>query len=274
MNTRIIVKLDVKPPYVVKPVHFEGLRKMGNPSELAKKYYDQGADELFYIDIVSSLYQREILFNEIEQVANNLFIPFASGGGVKNIDDFSKMLHIGADKVVINTYAVQENPSIINKAAEIFGSQAVVVNIEAKRWDQSLECYTDCGRIQSGKDVLEWVKEVESRGAGEILLQSVDMDGRCRGYDIELAKEVVDLEPLIDKWKSFGFDVSEVNGHDIKQLRKNIFKFNKNKTKKPSVTICHTIKGKGFHFAENNPHWHHKNSFTEEEVDELNNCLR
>jgi cyclase len=193
MTVRIIAKLDVKPPYVVKPVHFEGFRKMGYPSELAKKYYDQGADELFYIDIVSSLYQREILFNEIERAANKLFIPFAAGGGVKSIDDFSKMFHMGADKVVINTYAIQENPDIIDQAAKIFGSQAVVVNIEAKRWENYWECYTDCGRIQSQKDVSDWVSEVERRGAGEILLQSVDMDGRRRGFDIELASKIVDL---------------------------------------------------------------------------------
>jgi imidazole glycerol-phosphate synthase subunit HisF len=191
MNTRIIAKLDVKPPYVVKPVHFEGLRKMGKPSELAKKYYDQGADELFYIDIVSSLYQRKILSEGISETASELLIPFAVGGGVNSIDDFSKMFHMGADKVVINTYAVQQDPNIINKAAAVFGSQAVVVNIEAKKWHQNWECYTDCGRIQSGKDVMEWVKEVEQRGAGEILLQSVDTDGRRRGFDIELSKEVV-----------------------------------------------------------------------------------
>ncbi len=193
MTVRIIAKLDVKPPYVVKPVHFEGLRKMGIPSELAKKYYDQGADELFYIDIVSSLYQRDILFDEIEEVANELFIPFAAGGGVNSIDDFSKMFRMGADKVVINTYAVQEDPDIINQAAEIFGNQAVVVNIEAKKWHNHWECYTDCGRIRSQRDVLEWAQEVAQRGAGEILLQSVDADGRCRGFDIELAEKVVNL---------------------------------------------------------------------------------
>ena len=193
MTVRIIAKLDVKPPYVVKPVHFEGLRKMGDPSELAKKYYNQGADELFYIDIVSSLYRREILFDGIEKVANELFIPFAAGGGVKSIDDFSKMFHMGADKVVINTYAIQKDPSIIDEAAKIFGSQAVVVNIEAKRWQEQWECYTDCGRIQSQKDVSEWASEVEQRGAGEILLQSVDADGRCRGFDIELASKIVNL---------------------------------------------------------------------------------
>lgn len=192
MRTRIIAKLDVKPPYVVKPVHFEGLRKVGKPMDLAKKYYDQGADEVMYIDIVASLYQREILIDEIEQAANELFIPFGVGGGVKTINDFSKLFHAGADKVVLNTYAIQENPDIINQAAEIFGNQAVVVNIEAKRWNDWWECYSDCGRIQSGKNVLEWVKEVEQRGAGEILLQSVDHDGRQRGFDLELAKCVVE----------------------------------------------------------------------------------
>lgn len=192
MRTRIIAKLDAKPPFVVKPVHFEGLRKIGTTSELAKKYYDQGADEVMYIDIVASLYQREILFDEIEKTANELFIPFGVGGGIKTVEDFSKLFHIGADKVIINTHAVHGNPDIINQAAEIFGNQAVVVNIEAKRWDNWWECYTDCGRIQSGKNVLEWVKEVEQRGAGEILLQSVDHDGRRRGFDIELAKRVVD----------------------------------------------------------------------------------
>ncbi|DAB37594.1 MAG: imidazole glycerol phosphate synthase subunit HisF [Sulfuricurvum sp. GWF2_44_89] len=192
MRTRIIAKLDVKPPFVVKPVHFEGLRKIGLPANLAKKYYEQGADEVMYIDIVASLYQREILFSEIEQTANELFIPFGVGGGVKTIDDFSRLFHAGADKVVINTYAVQENPNIINQAAEIFGNQAIVVNIEAKRWDNGWECYTDCGRIQSGKDVIAWAKEVEQRGAGEILLQSVDYDGRQRGFDLELAKCVVE----------------------------------------------------------------------------------
>jgi cyclase len=193
MTVRIIAKLDVKPPYVVKPIHFEGLRKIGDPSDLAMKYYKQGADELFYIDIVSSLFQRQILFNEIEQVANKLFIPFAVGGGVRSIDDFSKMFHVGADKVVINTHAVQKDPSIIDQAAKIFGSQAVVVNIEAKRWSDTWECFTDCGRIQTQKNVLSWVSEVEQRGAGEILLQSVDKDGRCRGFDLELASEVVSL---------------------------------------------------------------------------------
>ena len=195
MRTRIIAKLDVKPPYVVKPVHFEALRKIDSPVNLAKKYYEQGADELFYIDIVASLYQRKILNNDIKKTASQLFIPFSVGGGVKTVDDFSKLLHIGADKVIINTHAVQVDPDIINKSAEIFGSQAVVVNIEAKKWDSYWECFTDCGRIQSSKNVLDWVLEVERRGAGEILLQSVDTDGKQKGFDIELAKVVI---PSVD----------------------------------------------------------------------------
>ena len=190
MRTRIIAKLDVKPPYVVKPIHFEGLRKIGITSELAKKYYKQGADEIMYIDIVSSLYQRDIVFNEIEKTANELFIPFGVGGAIRSLEDISKLFHIGADKVVINTYAVQENPEIINKAAEIFGNQAIVINIEAKKWGAHWECYTDCGRIRSGRDVLEWAKEVESRGAGEILLTSMDCDGTKDGFDLELTRTI------------------------------------------------------------------------------------
>ncbi len=192
MQTRIIAKLDVKPPYVVKPVHFEGLRKVGEPSDLAKKYYDQGADEIMYVDIVSSLYQREIIFGDIEKTANELFIPFGVGGAVRSVKDISKLFHIGADKVAINTHVVQEDATLINRAAEIFGNQAIVVNIEAKKWDNYWECYTDCGRIQSGKDVIEWAKEIEERGAGEIFLQSVDKDGRKRGFDLELCKKVVE----------------------------------------------------------------------------------
>ena len=192
MSTRIIAKLDVKPPCVVKPVHFEGLRKMGLPNALAKKYYQQGADEIFYIDIVASLYQREILLDQVVQSCSDIFVPFAVGGGVKTIQDFADLFHHGADKVAINTHAIQQNPNLIDEAAKTFGSQAVVVNIEAKQWQGWYECYTDCGRIQSGKSVLDCVKEVEQRGAGEILLQSVDKDGCKHGYDIKLAKQVVD----------------------------------------------------------------------------------
>lgn len=192
MKIRIIAKLDVKPPYVIKPIHFEGLRKIGLPADLAKKYYEQGADEVIYIDVVASLYQRKILFNEIAKTANELFIPFAVGGGVKKLEDFHGLFKNGADKVAINTFAIQNNPEIINQAAQIFGNQAVIVNIEAKKFDKEYECYTDCGRIRSDKNVIDWAKEAEERGAGEIFLQSVDRDGKQKGFDIYLAKKVID----------------------------------------------------------------------------------
>lgn len=191
MPLRIIARLDVKPPYVVKPVHFEGLRKVGVPADLALKYYNQGADEILYIDIVSSLYQRPILLNQICETSKELYIPFAAGGGVKTIDDFESLLHHGVDKVVINTFALQQDPQIIRNAAEIFGSQAVVVHIQAKKWQGWWECYSDCGRIRSGRDAIAWAKEVEQLGAGEILVSSVDTDGRQRGFDTELISRIV-----------------------------------------------------------------------------------
>lgn len=184
--TRIIAKLDVKPPMTVKPVHFEGLRKIGPPNEIAVKYYLQGADEIFYIDIVASLYRRKILLDEVKSACEGIFVPFAVGGGVKSEEDFSTLFQHGADKVIINTFALQEDPTLISRASRLFGSQSVVVNIEAKKKENTWEAYSDCGRIESGKPVLEWIQEVEERGAGEILLQSVDMDGRQRGFDIDL----------------------------------------------------------------------------------------
>ncbi len=192
MPLRIIARLDVKPPYVVKPVHFEGLRKIGAPTDLALKYYNQGADEILYIDIVSSLYQRPILLDQICDTSKELYIPFAVGGGVKTIGDFEKLLHHGVDKVVINTFALQQDPQIIRNAAEIFGSQAVVVHIVAKKWQDWWECYSDCGRIRSSKDAVKWAKEVEGLGAGEILVSSVDTDGRKRGFDIELISQIAE----------------------------------------------------------------------------------
>ena len=191
--TRIISKLDAKPPNIVKPVHFEGLRKIGCPNDLALKYYHQGADEVFYIDIVASLYQREILFKDVEQACREVFVPFAVGGGVRSIQDFRTLFNKGADKVIINTFALQTDPTIIDEAARLFGSQSVVVNIEAKSKEGSWEAYSDCGRIPSGKLVLDWIKEVENRGAGEVLIQSVDHDGRQKGFDSELIFRATNL---------------------------------------------------------------------------------
>lgn len=192
MPLRIIARLDVKPPYVVKPVHFDGLRKIGSPSELALKYYNQGADEVLYIDIVSSLYQRQILYDLIRDTSDEMYVPFIAGGGVRTISDFENLFHHGADKVIINTFALQQDAQIIRAAAKIFGSQSVVVHIVAKKWPGWWECYSDCGRIRSGKDAVEWAKLVQELGAGEIVVSSVDQDGRMRGFDIELISRIVE----------------------------------------------------------------------------------
>lgn len=193
---RIIAKLDVKPPFVVKPVHFEGLRRIGSPEDIAFKYYLQGADEIMYIDIVASLYKREILYSYIEETAQKIFVPFGVGGGIKSLDDCSKLFHSGADKVLINTHVLQEEPDLINKAVSIFGAQSVAINIEAKRRSKGWECYSDCGRMKSGRSVLDWAEEIQERGAGEIIIQSVDTDGRKKGFDCDLVKQIVDISKI------------------------------------------------------------------------------
>jgi len=165
---------------------------VGKPADMALKYYSQGADEIVYIDIVSSLYRRPLLLDQICETSRDLYIPFAAGGGVKTIDDFENLLHHGVDKVVINTFALQQDSQIIRNAAEIFGSQAVVVHIQAKKWQDWWECYSDCGRIRSGKDSIAWAQEVEQLGAGELLVSSVDTDGRKRGFDTELISRIVE----------------------------------------------------------------------------------
>ena len=193
MKVRIIAKLDVKPPNVVKPVYFEGLKVIDTPENLAEKYYLQSVDEIFYIDIVASLYRREILYDNIKKTSKELFVPLTVGGGIQSIEDCSKLFHSGADKILINTHAINQNEEIINQAAEIFGNQSIVLNIEAKKIGNEWECYTDCGRIPSGRKVIDWVKEAEKRGVGEILLQSVDADGSQKGFDLELAKKIVEV---------------------------------------------------------------------------------
>jgi len=189
--TRIIAKLDVKPPYLVKPIHFEGLRKLGSVKDFARDYYDQGADEIFYLDIVASLFQRNFVCDLFHDATEKVFVPVAAGGGLRSVDDLSTVFHSGADKAVLNTFSLQHDPELIDSAAKAFGSQSVVVNIEAKYLNGEWICYSDCGRIPSNKRVLEWVDEIQSRGAGEILLQSIDKDGKRSGFDLPLIEQVL-----------------------------------------------------------------------------------
>ncbi len=190
-KVRIIARLDVKGPNVIKGVHLECLRVVGKPGELAEKYYEQGADELVYIDIVASLYGRQNLLNIVHQASDKIFIPFTVGGGIRTLHDIREFLKAGADKVAINT-AATKRPELIREAAKMFGSQCIVVSIEAKNVGEHWEAYTDNGREKTGLDVIEWAKKAEALGAGEILLTSIDTEGTKKGFDIELIKKVTD----------------------------------------------------------------------------------
>lgn len=187
---RIIPCLDLKNGRVVKGTNFVGLRDAGDPVEAAKEYDRQGADELVLLDITASSDSRNIMTDIVSRVADSIFIPFTVGGGIRTVDDFTGILRAGADKVSVNSAALK-NPSIISEAAYKFGSQCVVVAMDAKRCgDGRWTLYLNGGRVDTGKDALEWAIEAEKLGAGEILLTSMDCDGVKNGYDLELTRTI------------------------------------------------------------------------------------
>lgn len=189
-NIRVIPKLDIKGPNLVKGIHLEGLRVLGKPEDFAKYYYESGADELIYIDVVASLYGRNSLHDIVAKTAKEIFIPLTVAGGLRTIEDIRSVLRAGADKVSINTAAIN-NPELIREASRVFGSSTITISIEAiKQPNGSYLAYTDNGREYTGVEVLGWAKTVEELGAGEILLTSIDMEGTGRGYDLELTKMV------------------------------------------------------------------------------------
>ena len=186
---RIIPCLDVKNGRVVKGMSFVDLVDAGNPVECAKQYDKQGADELVFLDITASSDGRATTIDMVKEVANTIFIPFTVGGGIRTVEDFNEILRAGADKVSVNSAAIKR-PELINEAAYKFGSQCVVVAIDAKRKGDSWEVYINGGRIPMGIDAIQWAVECEKRGAGEILLTSMDEDGQKKGYDLALTKAV------------------------------------------------------------------------------------
>ena len=189
---RIIPCLDVTAGRVVKGVSFVELRDAGDPVEIAKRYDDQGADELTFLDITASSDDRGIIFRIIEQVAEQVFIPLTVGGGVREVQDVRNLLNAGADKVSINTSAVV-NPQLVADAASRYGSQCIVVAIDAKQTaPNKWEVFTHGGRKATGLDVIEWAKKMQTLGAGEILLTSMDQDGQKRGFDLALTRSVTD----------------------------------------------------------------------------------
>ena len=193
---RIIPRLDIKGPNLVKGVHLEGLRVLGKPEDFAYKYYTEGADELIYIDVVASLYGRQNLLNIVSRAAKEIFIPLTAGGGVRTIEDVRALLRAGADKVVINTMATK-SPSLIKEASKMFGSQCIVVSIEAKSRDNGkYEALTDNGREKTGRDVYDWAREAVDCGAGELLVTSIDQEGTGKGYDLELIRKISQSVPV------------------------------------------------------------------------------
>lgn len=195
-NIRLISRLDIKGPNLIKGIHLEGLRVMGDPQEFARRYYEQGADELLFVDVVASLYGRNSLHDIIERAARDVFVPLTVTGGIRSVDDVRNILRAGADKIGINT-AATKRPELIREVARQFGSQCMVLSIEAKRiapgkW----EVYTDNGREKTGLDVVAWAQQGVELGAGEILLTSVDREGTREGFDTELIAAVARVVPV------------------------------------------------------------------------------
>jgi cyclase len=192
MPLRIIPRLDIKGPNVIKGIHLEGLRVLGAPHAFAQLYESQGADELFYMDAVASLYGRNGLLDIIERTARSIFIPLCVGGGIRTKADIRTALRAGADKVAINTAAIAR-PEFIKEAAEDFGSSTIVVAIETIRQpDGSYLCFTNCGREHTGVEAIAWAQKAASLGAGEIVITSVDREGTGRGYDLDLTRRVAE----------------------------------------------------------------------------------
>ena len=211
-NIRIIPRLDIKGENIIKGIHLEGLRVIGDPQEFATKYYNEGADEILYVDSVASLYGRNNLTEIVKRASSNISIPLCVAGGIRTIDNIKELLFAGADKVAINSAAI-EDPSLITKAAEYFGSQCIVVSIDYKEWpdnkflesrnntvsrgsssvneklNRHYQVYTENGRQQTGKDAFDWACEAVKLGAGELLLTSIDKEGVQQGFDIDITKK-------------------------------------------------------------------------------------
>lgn len=210
---RLIARLDIKNDYVVKGINFEGLRKIGNPKELALKYYKSGIDEIMYMDVVASLYERNTITKYIKEAAKNIFVPLTVGGGIRSLDDIKNVLNSGADKVAINSAAIK-NPDLIKQASNEIGSQSIIISIQAKQIESDKwEAYFDCGREKSGLNVLNWAQTSQNLGAGELLITSIDYEGMRKGMDMKLLKK---LRKFITIPIIFGGGAGSIN--DIKKI--------------------------------------------------------
>lgn len=195
LRPRVIVCLDVKDGRVVKGTGFKGLRDVGDPVELAARYEAEGADEIVYLDVSASKEGRGTLLELVRRTAETLFIPLTVGGGVRSVDDIGPLLRAGADKISVNTAAVSR-PELLSEGSERFGSQCIVASVDAAREADGYRCYTHGGSVPTGLDAVAWAAECRQRGAGEILLTSIDQDGARNGYELSLTRQVADAVPI------------------------------------------------------------------------------
>jgi cyclase len=196
LYVRIIPRLDIKGPNLVKGIHLEGLRVLGKPQRFARYYFEHGADELIYMDVVASLYGRNSLLHIVEQTSREIFIPLTVGGGLRSLADIRAVLRAGADKVSLNTAALAR-PELIREATSAFGSSTIVVSIEAKKQvDGTYECYTDNGRERTRVNAFDWAVRAAELGAGEILLTSIDREGTGTGFNLALTRRVAEAVPI------------------------------------------------------------------------------
>jgi cyclase len=196
VNVRIAPRLDIKGPNLVKGIHFEGLRVLGKPEEFARYYYENGADELIYMDAVASLYGRNSLLEIVERTSREIFIPLTVGGGLRSIDDIRQVLRAGADKVSLNTAAIAR-PELVREASRTFGASTIVVSIEATRGANGrYEAYVNYGRDKTDVDAVDWAARAAELGAGEIMITSIDREGTGKGFDVELVRSVADRVPV------------------------------------------------------------------------------
>ena len=193
---RVIAKLDIKSGFVIKGIEFEGVRKVGDPIDLAKKYFKENIDEIIYLDCVASLYNRNHIIDLLPKVCEEVFIPITAGGGIRTFRDAKKLFDNGADKIVINTGAVK-NPKLVKEISNYYGSQAVVLQLDCKKINQNKwEVYTDYGRERTGLDAMEWVKKISKFGIGEILATVIDYDVKKNGVDLDFLKKLKEITNL------------------------------------------------------------------------------
>ena len=209
---RVIARIDINNEYVVKGKCLEGLRKIGRPNAMSKKYYDEGIDEIIFLDAVASLYDRNSLIDILRHATKETFVPITIGGGIKTIEDIKDALSAGADKVAINTQAVKDI-NFIKQAVEMFGSQAIVGSVVARNHRYSWEAFIDNAKHRTKKNAIEWAKELEETGIGELMVTSIDADGRQKGFDIKLIKKITDnvkIPVIASGGAGSGMDVVDV----------------------------------------------------------------